>query len=176
MRSESCLQPDFLDFLDISKSRSSPSNLLVLKYVMLLLMNTCLLAEVASMAVILVVPKFQPPTASKVLRSGFEFFRSLKRSYLIILNNLYFTGWIYETSSSPHTTPHHTTSHPTISHHIPPYHTTPPPHHTISNHITSHPIMSHHTLSHHITSHSTISNHITPHHKNHFTPHHITPY
>ena len=44
--------------------------------------NSARFAVVANMAVIFAVPKFQPPTASRNLRLGFMYRRSVNRSYL----------------------------------------------------------------------------------------------
>ena len=67
-----------------SKSRSSPSNFLVLTKTIDDVTNSFRLAAVESMADIFSTPKFQPPTESRVFSAGLRSFNSLKRVYLHI--------------------------------------------------------------------------------------------
>ena len=65
-----------------SKSRSRPSKFRVLRKSMLVLTNFSIFLLAASIAVIEAVPKFHPPTATRVFTKGCSTFTALNFSYL----------------------------------------------------------------------------------------------
>ena len=77
-----------------SKSRSRPSKSRVRRNSMLDVTKMFRVAFVANMAVILVVPKFQPPTARRTFSFGLEFFREVTFAYLKQgAHEIRFTKW-----------------------------------------------------------------------------------